>query len=190
MPREDVQRQKAVRFLIWIYIFSVVMIFAGLTSAVLVGRPDLIKNNKWQFFDLPIVFWASTAVILLSSLTLYLAGEAAKKNQFQRIIQYLMATLVLGILFLFCQVLGYISLVKGGIYLVGSNSGQFLYVLTGMHAAHLLGGLGALVYSLVKSFRYLIHKDNLLGFQITSTYWHALDVIWVYLFLFLYLTYS
>jgi len=186
----DPRRQKAVRFLMWIYVLSVVMIFAGLTSALLVGKADLVRNQKWQAFTFPVVFWVSTVVILASSVTLHLAIRAARKNAFQQITSYLFATTLLAVVFVLCQVLGYFDMVKQGVYLVGSNSGQFLYVITGAHIAHLVGGIISLIVMLFRSVRYKIHRENLMGLELSATYWHTLDAIWVYLFLFLLQTYS
>lgn len=178
-------RQKAAKPLLWVGIVSIVMLFAGLTSAYVV-RAD---NGNWLIFNLPDIFFISTAIIITSSLTLFLSLKMAKKNNHKGVILGLLATLTLGIAFTFTQFEGWKELTYKGIVFAGkySNaSGSFLYVLTGLHLAHLAGGLISLAVTLINSLKRKYSAENTLGLELCSIYWHFLDILWVYLFLFLY----
>jgi len=178
-------QRKASKPLLWVGIVSIVMLFAGLTSAYVV-RAD---NGNWLIFNLPDIFFISTAIIITSSITLYLALRMAKKNNQTGMILGLLATFTLGIAFTFTQFEGWKELTAKGIVVAGkySNaSGSFLYVLTGLHLAHLAGGLISLLVTLVKGLRRKYNAENTLGLELCSIYWHFLDILWVYLFLFLY----
>ncbi len=177
-------RKKTAKPLLWIGIVSIVMLFAGLTSAYVV-RAD---NGNWLLFNLPDIFYVSTAVIITSSITLFLALQAAKRNNYRMVTLGVLVTFVLGITFCFTQFEGWSDLYGRGIVFAGKYSnaaGSFLYVLTGLHLAHLAGGLISLLTVLVNSLRKRYDKDHLLGLELCSIYWHFLDILWVYLFLFL-----
>lgn len=178
-------RRKAAKPLLWVGIVSIVMLFAGLTSAYIV-RAD---NGNWLIFNLPDMFYISTAVIITSSLTLFAAMRMAKKNNYTGVILGVLFTLILGLVFTYTQFQGWSQLTAKGIVFAGkySNaSGSFLYVLTGLHLAHLFGGLISLLVTLVNSLKKRYNAENTLGLELCSIYWHFLDILWVYLFLFLY----
>lgn len=178
-------RNKAAKPLLWIGIVSIVMLFAGLTSAYVV-RAD---NGNWLLFDLPNEFYMSTAIILASSLSMLMAQRAVKKSNYTHLIIALGITLALGFGFCITQYQGWKVLVNQGIVFAGkySNaSGSFLYVLTGVHLAHLLGGIISLLVVFIKSLRKKYNAENRLGVELCAIYWHFLDILWVYLFLFLY----
>jgi len=182
---ETLERQvKVKKGLLYISIFSILMLFAGLTSAYIVRQAD----GDWLVFDLPALFWYSTGIILLSSLTINLALQAARKNQFEKIKQMLIATLVLGIGFCVTQYLGWKTLVDSGIYFAGSLSnpaGSFMYVLTGVHLAHIISGLIFIVAVLIKANKNHYNASNSAGIWRCAVYWHFLDFLWIYLFVFL-----
>jgi cytochrome c oxidase subunit 3 len=101
----------------------------------------------------------------------------------------MLLTLILGVGFVICQFMAWKALVAQGIFLGGSGSnpaGSFLYVISGAHLAHITGGIIMLIYVCIKSFKEIYHSKNLLGLQLCSIFWHFLDLLWVYLFLFLY----
>jgi cytochrome c oxidase subunit III len=178
-------QRKAAKPLLYIGIVSIVMLFAGLTSAYVV-RAD---NGNWLVFHLPPVSIISTAIIITSSLTMYLAQRAIKKDNYTLTSLGLLATLILGIAFFFTQVEGWKQLTAQGIYFVGkySNaSGSFLYLIALVHLAHMIGGLVALAFSLTKALLKKYSSADYLGIELTAIYWHFLDLLWVYLFLFLY----
>jgi len=178
-------KRKAAKPLLWIGIVSIVMLFAGLTSAYVVRA----QNGNWQVFELPSILIISTAIIVTSSLTMMLAQRAIKKDNYQFTSIYLFLTLVLGLSFFYTQVQGWKELSQQGIYFAGkySNaSGSFLIIIAFLHLAHMLGGLIALFVSLTKSLLKKYSSSDSLGIELTAIYWHFLDVLWVYLFLFLY----
>lgn len=178
-------QRKAAKPLLYIGIVSIVMLFAGLTSAYIV-RAD---NGNWLVFNLPSITIISTAVIIASSLTLFVAQRAIKKNNYTLTSLGLFLTLGLGIAFFFTQIAAWRELTAQGIYFVGkySNaSGSFLYLIALVHLAHMAGGLIALLVSLTKSLLKKYSASDYLGIELTAIYWHFLDLLWVYLFLFLY----
>jgi len=177
--------RRAQRFLMYLYIVSVIMIFGGLTSAVMVSSAE----SDWQRFQMPSIFLVNTIVIFISSITLHWAVGAAKRNRMSQVQTGLWITTLLGIAFLFGQILGYQQLVSMGVYLVGNTSGSYLYIITGMHGLHIIGALIASIVLLIKAIRYRLSADKSHGLQNFAIFWHALDFIWIYLFVFLYLLY-
>lgn len=186
LSEEDFQKskwQKVAKPLIWFGIVSIVMLFAGLTSAVIVRKGD----GNWLHFELPSMFLWSSVVILLSSLTLIFAYFQAKKNQQTGVKGGLVATFLLSFLFIFFQFQGYDQLVAQEVFFTGANhnaSGSFLYIISGLHLMHLLGGLIALIIVLFNAFKERYNSKKLLGLQVFSTYWHFLGGLWIYLYLF------
>jgi cytochrome c oxidase subunit III len=169
------------KILLWVGIASIIMLFAAFTSAYIVRQAE----GEWHIFDLPREFYISTAIILLSSVTMNLAQVQVKKSQTGPGALYLGLTLALGLGFMLTQFLGWRSLVQQGIYFTGNPSGAFLYVLTVMHVLHLLAGVIALIVTLVKTQARQYTSKNYLGVQLCSIYWHFLGGLWVYLFFFL-----
>jgi cytochrome c oxidase subunit 3 len=178
-------KRKAAKPLLWIGIVSIVMLFAGLTSAYVVRA----QNGNWQVFELPPILIISTAVIITSSLTMMLAQRAIKKDNYTLTSLFLFLTLILGFSFFYTQVQGWKQLSQEGIYFAGkySNaSGSFLIIIAFLHLAHMIGGLIALFVSLTKALLKKYSAADSLGIELTAIYWHFLDILWVYLFLFLY----
>lgn len=169
------------KFILWLFIVSIIMIFASLTSAYLVRKAE----GNWLEFEMPPLFWYSTAVLLVSSLTMHVAYWLAKKDKLTGLRIAISITFVLGLAFLVMQFLGWGQLVDRNVYLVGNPSGSFLYIMSGLHGAHLISGLIVLIFALVAAFRMKIHATSLLQMQIATTYWHFLDGLWLYLFVFL-----
>lgn len=177
--------RKTAKPLLYIGIISIVMLFAGLTSAYVV-RAD---NGNWLVFNLPDIAIISTGIIITSSLTMLMAQKAIKKGNLKLTSIGLFLTLVLGIAFFYTQVEGWKQLTEQGIYFVGkyaNASGSFLYFIAMIHMFHMVGGLIALVVSLTKSLLKKYSSSDYLGIELTAIYWHFLDLLWVYLFLFLY----
>ncbi|HLF35763.1 MAG TPA: cytochrome c oxidase subunit 3, partial [Cyclobacteriaceae bacterium] len=131
------------------------------------------------------VFWFTSAVILLSSFTMHTALQSARKDSIRNIRLFLSVTLGLGTIFLAGQYYSWIQLVDQDIYFVGNPSGSFLYVLTGLHAVHLVSGVVFLSVVLIGSLKYKIHSRNLVPIEMCATYWHFLGGLWIYLFVFL-----
>lgn len=177
-------RNKTAKPMLYVAIGSMVMLFGGLTSAYVVRHAE----GNWLVFTMPQAFYFSTALMLLSSLTMNFALMAAKKNNFTQIKQALGATLVLGIGFMFCQFMGWSQLSAQKVFFAGKDSnasGSFFYVLTGLHLAHLLGGMLYLLAVNIKALKNKYTAQNYLSLQLCATYWHFLDGLWIYLFFFL-----
>lgn len=176
---------KASKPLLWVGIISIVMLFAGLTSAYVV-RAD---NGNWLLFNLPNAFYLSTAVIITSSITLFFAVQMAKKDNKKGTIIGLLMTFILGLVFSYCQYAGWGELYGKHIVFGGKSSnaaGSFLYLITFLHLLHLFAGLIVLLVTLKNSIKGKYDSQNTLGLELCSIYWHFLDILWVYLFLFLY----
>ena len=169
------------KFGMWLFIGSVVMLFASLTSAYIVRQAE----GNWLFFELPGILTISTGVILLSSVTMQLAFWEAKKDNLQRVKALVTITTVLGVAFLVLQFYGWKALVAAQVYLVGNPSGSFLYVITGLHGFHIISAIIFLLLVLVSTFRFKVHSKNLLQIEMCTTYWHFLGGLWLYLFVFL-----
>ena len=178
-------RRKTAKPLLYVAMVSIVMLFAGLTSAYVV-RAD---NGNWLVFELPGIAILSTAVIITSSLTMLGAQLAIKKDNYRMTSIYLFLTLVLGLAFFFTQIEGWKQLTAQQIFFVGkySNaSGSFLYLIALVHLAHMSGGVISLIVTFTKSLLKKYSSQDTLGIELTAIYWHFLDLLWVYLFLFLY----
>lgn len=169
------------KFLMWLFIVSIIMLYAALTSAYIVKKGD----GEWLVFEIPEVFWVSTGILVLSSITMQWAYYAARRNNISSLKLALGSTTGLGILFLFGQLMGWSSLVQQDVYFVGNPAGSFTYVLTGLHGLHLVSGIIFLIIVLFSAFKYKIHSRSLIKIEMCKTYWHFLDVLWIYLFVFL-----
>ena len=169
------------KFTLWVGIGGILMMFAGLTSAYIVKR----NQANWVTFELPVAFWYSTIAIVLSSITLFLAVRSFKKREIPKYRQLMTATIIAGILFMVLQLIGFNQLIQREITLTGNVSFSFLYVIVGLHAVHVLGGLIALLVLFIKAFRSNIRSYNSTPLEVMSTYWHFVDILWVYLLIFL-----
>lgn len=169
------------KFIMWLFIVSIIMLFAAMTSAYLVRRAE----GNWLEYTVPSVFSYSTVVLIFSSLTMQIALWAAKKDRFGLMRLAISITFVAGIAFLYMQFQGWVELVEQKVYFVGNPAGSFMYVFTGLHAFHLISGLIVLLFALKAAFQLTIHAKSLDQMEIATTYWHFLDVLWLYLFAFL-----
>lgn len=168
------------KFTLWIALGSIIMMFAGLTSAYIVKR----NQGGWVEFDIPVAFYYSTAVILFSSLTIYLAERAFKERQMPKYKRLITITALLGLAFAFLQWIGFKELYMMDVTLSGNVSGSFLFVITGLHVVHVLGGVIALLVMFFKAYRTTKRVYSSVGIEIASTYWHFVDILWIYLFIF------
>jgi len=169
------------KFTLWVAIASIVMMFAGLTSAYIVKS----GQAAWEQVKTPQVFWYSTAVILLSSVTIQMALRSFKQREMNRYRQLMLATVLLGGLFVTLQWTGFMQLWNSGIQFKGvAGAGQFLYVIFGLHALHVLGGMIALIVMAVKAFFGKTKIFGGTGIEVMTTYWHFVDLLWIYLLVF------
>lgn len=165
---------------------SMTMMFAGLTSAFVVSksRADWLKD-----FQLPTAFFISTIVILGCSVTFHLAKKSIQKDNQSATTMCLLSTLALGVLFVILQFVGFGQIVSNGYYFTGQASSittTFLYIVTVVHLLHLVGGLISLLIIIYNHFKQKYNSTQTLGIELGAMYWHFLDLLWVYLFLFLY----
>lgn len=169
------------KFAMWIFVASVGMLFASLTSAYIVRQAE----GNWLFFNLPDLLYWTSGVIIVSSVTMQMAYFAAKKDMLDRVKLLIIITMVLGTLFLAGQVFAWRELVAQSVYFVGNPSGSFLYVLTGLHGLHIVSAIIYLILVLVAAYRFKIHSRSLAMMEMCTTYWHFLGGLWIYLFIFL-----
>lgn len=169
------------KFILWGFIVTIIMLFASQTSAYLVRRAE----GNWVEFEVPQIFWYSSVVLIFSSIAMHWAYLAAKKDNFNTLKIAISITFVLGLAFLWMQVEGWKDLVAQNIYFVGNPSGSFFYVFTLLHGVHLVTGLIVLCVTFISAMRLKVHAKNLRRIEICTTYWHFLDILWIYLFAFL-----
>jgi cytochrome c oxidase subunit 3 len=184
LEEQKITRNKVAIPLLWLSIVAMIMIFASMTSAYVVSR----GKGGWLHFELPQLFYVSTAIILMSSVTMNWTLASARKNDFKNVKIAALLTLLLGIAFIICQFKAWGQLVDQKVFFAGkssSGSGSYLYALTGLHLAHLIFGFFALLVVWVKSIGQRYDSENLLGIRLCAIFWHFLDVLWIYLFLFL-----
>lgn len=171
------------KFLLWVGMASILMMFAGFTSAYIVKSND----SNWLQFTLPKIFFYSTAVILFSSLTMYLAVKAFKARDMSRYRILISVTAFAGVLFVILQWKGFQYLQSKGVRLIGSGSNpsaSFLGVITGVHILHVIGGVVVLTIMFLKAFNSRSKTYSNMPIEVASTYWHFVDAIWIYLFVF------
>ncbi len=168
------------KFTLWVAIGSILMMFAGLTSAF------IVKSNQtsWVPVAIPKVFWVSTAVIIISSVTIQLALRSFKQREMGKYRVLIGVTLLLGTAFVFLQWLGFQDLWAQQITFKGSGAGQFLYVIFGLHAIHVIGGIITLIVMFIKAFVGKTKLYSSVPVEVAATYWHFVDLLWVYLLVF------
>jgi len=170
----------AQKFALYISFASIMMMFIAFTSAYIVKQ----AAGNWLEFAIPNMFYISTVVILLSSITLhrsYKSFLAGKEGMYKTL---LIISFILGITFLVLQYFGWQDMFAVGVDLKGNVSGSFVYLITGVHALHIIGGLAAIIVAIVHAFtlRYRVTDKRKLRFELTLHYWHFVDLLWVYLF--------
>jgi cytochrome c oxidase subunit 3 len=168
------------KFVVWLMIVASLMLFAAFTSAYIVRRGE----GNWLIFDLPQLFTYSTIVIIISSITMQWAYMSAKSDNIARVKLALGITFGLGVTFALMQWFAWKELVANNIHFVGNPSESFIYVISGSHLFHMVGGLIFLLVVIGKTFQFNVHKKNLLTINLCTTYWHFLGLVWVYLFFF------
>jgi cytochrome c oxidase subunit III len=180
------KNNRAKKMMLWFGIISLIMSFAGWTSAFVVSssRPDWLKD-----FQLPNAFLISTIVIIISSITFLLAKNALKKDKRAATTVWLFATLILGIVFIFNQFSGFQQILNLGYNFTGPTSNvtmSYIYLIAVVHILHVVVGLICLLVVIYNHFKQKYNATKMLGFELAATFWHFIDILWVYLFLFLY----
>lgn len=167
---------------LWVGIATIIMMFGAFTSAYIVRR----ASGNWYEFKLPDIFFLNTLVILASSLTLHGSYRAFKNGLEKRYKSLLLLTMALGLAFVVLQYQGWVALNAMGATFTINPSSSFVFVISGLHAAHVLGGIAALVVASAHAY-YLPFKPTprrQLRFELVAQYWHFVDLLWVYLVIF------
>ena len=190
--RKKIHPQK---FMMWLAMGSLSMAFAGLTSGYVVRE----AQGNWRYYNLPNLFWYSTIVIILSSITMFLGVKAFKSREMPKFKLLITATLILGILFGVLQCAGFYQLYHqlqqvrmngqvlnqyAAVRIDGNPSESFLFIIAGLHLAHIMGGIIALLIVFFRAFRTRVKVYNATGLEIVASYWHFVDILWLYLFVF------
>ena len=178
-----VAKKKSAKPMLWISMISMVMFFAGLTSAYVIS----MNRDDWVAFDLPQSFYVSTILIVSSSITLFLSQRFLKQKKRQLSLILLVVTLLLGIGFVWQQYVGFNQLKSIGLFFTGPESTvstSFIIGITFMHVLHLFAGLVVLLVVIYNHFKYKYKPDDMLGFELGAIFWHFVDLLWIYLFFF------
>jgi len=183
---EKEKTARAKRMMLWFGIASLIMGFAGWTSAYIVSR----SREDWlKDFELPTAFLFSTLVIIASSVTYILAKRAVKKDAQKNATLFLLATLVLGLVFIVIQFVAFSEMIGMGYYFTGPTSSvttSYIFLIAAVHIAHVVAGLISLGVVLYNQMRNKYRPDSMLGLEMGATFWHFLDLLWIYLVLFFY----
>ncbi len=168
---------------LWVALVSLVMMFTALTSAYVVRR----AAGNWLEFSIPTLFYVNTLVIFLSSITLHAAYIAFKREAALAFKALLSTTFVLGIAFVVLQYFGWLQLSAEGVPLKTNPSGDFIYAISGLHALHVIGGIAVLTVALIMAYLQGVKQSpaRKLRLELTLTYWHFVDILWIYLIVFL-----
>ena len=178
-PRKPISMHPK-KFAMWLFMATVMMLFASLTSAYIVRQAE----GNWLYFELPALFYYTSAIVLVSSFTMQWAYFAARRDKIQQVRTLVIITSILGVAFLVGQLLAWGALVRSSVYFVGNPSGSFLYVLTGLHGLHVVSAVVFLLIVLNSAVRSRIHSRNMAQMEMCTTYWHFLGGLWIYLFVF------
>lgn len=186
LKEHNERKGRTYKMMLWFAMISMFMLFAGLTSAYVVSasRPDWLNE-----FVLPNAFVISTVLIVVSSITFHMAKTSMQKGNRTATTNFLLATLVLGISFVAAQFYGFQEVIEHGYYFTGPESTvttSFLYIVTVTHMVHLLAGIIVLLVVIYNHFKQKYSSSQTLGIELGAMFWHFLDILWVYLFLFFY----
>lgn len=178
-------KRKSAKPMLWITMISMIMFFAGLTSAYVIS----MKRDDWVSFDLPEAFYISTVLIVLSSLTLLLSQRFLKQDKRQISLFLVLVTFALGVAFVWQQYVGFNQLKSIGLFFTGPESTvstSFIIGITFIHVLHIFAGIVVLLVVIYNHFKYKYKPNNLLGFELGAIFWHFVDILWIYLFFFFY----
>ncbi len=172
--------------MLWFGIISLTMSFAGLTSAYVVSK----ERADWLGdFEMPPAFFISLALIIISSVTVHFAKKSIKNGSHKKGMLLMVATFLLGVAFVAFQFVGFSEIVARGFYFTGSESTittSFIYLVVLLHVLHVVAGLISLLVVIYNHYKLKYEKGKTLGVELAATFWHFVDVIWIYLFLFLF----
>ena len=184
MEELEIKHHKAKKMMLWVGMISMAMTFAGLTSAYVVSstRTDWLSQ-----FEMPSAFAISTLLILLSSISFYRAKKSLMAQNTSQAKSLVLVTFLLALMFVYFQFRGFGAIIDQGYYFTGAESSittSFLYVLVLLHMAHLFAGIIVLTVVYIRLTKGSYSASNALGFELAHLFWHFLDVMWIYLYLF------
>ncbi|MDG1394287.1 MAG: cytochrome c oxidase subunit 3 [Flavobacteriaceae bacterium] len=181
------KQKRAKKMMLWFGVISLIMSFAGLTSAFIVSS----SREDWLVgFVLPNAFIYSTLIIFLSSVFLYAAKQTLKKNQATTTTSLLIGALVLGIAFIYSQIQGFNQIIDSGYNFTGPTSNitmSYIYIIAVVHILHVVAGIVCLIVVVINQLNKKYSAEDRLGFDLATSFWHFVDILWIYLFFFLYL---
>jgi len=171
------------KFALWASLCSITMMFIGLISAYIVRY----AAGNWQEFNIPSLFYISTVVLVASSFTLHKSYKSFVAENESAYKFFLLISLVLGIAFVAMQTFGWFALEGRGIELNGNPSGSFFYLISGLHALHILGGIAAMVVATFHAYKlpFFVSNKRRLRFDLVVSYWHFVDILWIILIVFI-----
>ena len=177
---------RAKKMMLWFGMISLGMSFAGLTSAYVVSkeRPDWLTD-----FQIPQAFYISLVVIVISSITIHFANKMVAAEENKKGMLLLVSTFVLGLIFVTLQFKGFSEIIANGYFFTGSESTittSFVYLVVLMHLTHIIAALIAVLVVIYNHYKQKYINGNTVGIEIAVTFWHFVDVLWMYLFLFFY----
>jgi cytochrome c oxidase subunit 3 len=183
------KRREPYQFMLYLGMLGSILIFVMFSFIYLMRKSDA----EWANFQLPVAFWLSTGAILLSSLALHGANMAFRRERFVQYKWLIGTTLALGMAFIGLQYVGWEEMQRMDVLLRNNTAGAFIYVITGVHLLHIMGGLFLLAITFINAVRrttyvdafvYSVNPPNQLKLKLVTVYWHFVDALWVYLFLF------
>lgn len=177
----------AKKMMLWFGIVSLIMTFAGWTSAYIVSSS---REDWMDDFELPSAFWFSTVVIVLSSFTYWMGSKSVRASKTSAASTWLLITFLLGCIFIYSQFRGYAQMIEYGYYFTGPTSNitlSYVFLISAVHILHVIAGIISLLIVLVQQLRGKYSSDNMLGVDLGLTFWNFVDILWIYLVLFFYL---
>lgn len=175
------------RILMWFLMTVVLMTFGGLIGAYIVISTNGVL--EWRPFDLPLQIWISTALIIASSLTYHIAKKAILRDDQPKAKNWLIATTILGGTFISSQILAWFALAARGVYVQSNPYAGFFFILTAVHAIHVLGGIIALGSVVLRTWQPIVSEELILKrktyAEVVGWYWHFMDALWIVLVLLL-----
>ncbi|TDI70375.1 MAG: heme-copper oxidase subunit III [Bacteroidetes bacterium] len=184
---EEIKTHRAKKMMLWFGIVSLGMSFAGFTSSYIVSRT---RRDWLKDLELPQAFYFSLAIIILSSITIHFAKVFVKNEENRKGMLLLLLTFLLGVLFIWFQFRGFSEMIySSGINFTGPTSnakGSFIYLIAVVHIAHVVAALISVLVVIYNHYKQKYGNGKTLGIELATTFWHFVDILWIYLFLFFY----
>lgn len=171
------------KFSLWVGIASIIMMFGGLTSGFIVRKPQ----GDWTSYELPWAFYASTVSVIISSITMHLAVKQFKNGNKSAHKTLIAITLLLGVFFTILQYIGFKDLLSSMAWM-NNISFQFVSLIVLVHALHILGGIITIFVFFLRTFSSRFSSFSPIGLETAAIYWHFVDILWIYLFIFFLIT--